>query len=470
MFSTNRGLQFFVNLRLPLKYIICGFTVKIINKKHHHRIKFIGQVDNKEVNLYLNQAYAAIFPSLFDNYPYTILEAMVTGKHIICSDNIGSANLVSKYNYIFKTNNSDDLSNKILQLFNEKRDYINRNNIELVHKNCNQDYVCNEMKKIYINTILNYNKKSGDKIEVVNVLSKVIKFDNIKKIEKLKGNLANTVYVVTTEGSKYVVKKYNYDYNFDICNELYGIYEHNDIKVVRPINDKVIIINNNKYNVFDYIEHTTGKIDDDFIIKLVNLDRRTTKSANILEKCDKYYNYLINLTTHREETKKEEMFVINEYKKLRCLQLFNNQYLNHGDLSSSNIILNNNQPYIIDFDETVITTKLYDFAVMIIKLKIGNNFLKTKEILSIITKTMPDNNYSMRDYINVIKFYLCKILLEKFYLFEKNKIDLFSKVQLSDNYQKYIKLLRIFSTMEVNDEKNNNCNNRPIGCWENHTG
>ena len=35
------------------------------------------------------------------------------------------------------------------------------------------------------------------------------------------------------------------------------------------------------------------------------------------------------------------------------MSLFNEQYLNHGDLSYANIIFNRGTPYIIDFDETL---------------------------------------------------------------------------------------------------------------------
>lgn len=423
------------------------YMLNIINKKYHNRIKFVGQVDNKDVSLYLNMAYVAIFPSLFDNYPYTILEAMATGKHIVCSDNIGSANLVSLNNYVFKSNDSNDLSAKVLQLFNEKRNYINYNNIKIVHKNCNQDYICKQMKKVYRRAILDYNKNNYSEVEIIDALNKVINIDNIKSIVRLEENLANIVYIISTNKGKFLVKKYNYDYNFNICNELYDIYENNNINIVRPINKKIVLLNNNKYNIFNYIDNTFGIIEDDFIIKLVNLDRKTTKKANIIEKCNKYYDYLINLVNKNDLVKQDEIFVINEYEKVKFLSLFNEQYLNHGDLSLSNIIFNNNKPYIIDFDETIITTKLYDFAVMLIKIKIGNKTLSSKEILSIIINLMTDNNYNINDYINTIKLYLCKILLEKFYLFEKHKIDLFSELQLSDNYKKYIKLLMIFSNM-----------------------
>lgn len=119
------------------------YMLNLINKKYHHRIKFIGHVSNNEINKYLNKAYLAVFPSLFDNYPYTILEAMASGKHIICSDNIGSVDLVSPNNYVFKVNSIDDLSEKIMLSFNNKKEFINYNNIKLVNDVCN--------KKIYVN-------------------------------------------------------------------------------------------------------------------------------------------------------------------------------------------------------------------------------------------------------------------------------------------------------------------------------
>jgi len=418
------------------------YMLKIIDKKFHKRIKFIGQVNNKEVNIYLNKSYLAIFPSTFDNYPYTILEAMASGKHIICSDNIGSSNLVSSNNYVFKTNDYNDLANRVLKFFDEKREYINHNNVHTVKKNCNQGYVCNKMKEIYLDTIKQYEKEKIEQSEIIIALSKVIKFNKIKKIKKFTSNLANTVYSVFTDNGKYVVKKYNYNHDFDNCNKLYNIYEENNIKVIRPINDKIIVINNNKYNIFNYIKHSSGKIKKEYIINLINIDRKTKEKANILIKCNKYYDYLTNLSTYNKNTIEDELFVINEYLKLKDKKIFNEQYLNHGDLSLTNIIFNNNYPYVIDFDETIITTKLYDFAVILVKLKIINNRLNNKEILSMIKEMMPDSNYSIDDYINVIKFYLCKILLEKFYLFENNKIDLFSELQISDNYKKYIKLLK----------------------------
>lgn len=116
--------------------------------------------------------------------------------------------------------------------------------------------------------------------------------------------------------------------------------------------------------------------------------------------------------------------------------------MNHGDLSLSNILYSNSF-YIIDFDETVVTTKLYDFAVIVIKFYTFNGEFKKTKINTLINQLMKINNYKTNDYILVIKFYLCKILLEKFYLYELGKIDLYSSNQLNDDYRKYLKLIKI---------------------------
>ena len=50
--------------------------------------------------------------------------------------------------------------------------------------------------------------------------------------------------------------------------------------------------------------------------------------------------------------------------------------------------------------------------------------------------------YSDKDFVNIIKYYICKILLEKFYLHEKKLINLFSKEQKKDDYKKYLSILK----------------------------
>ncbi len=52
-------------------------TIKdIIKKKYHNRIEFKGQLDHSELFELFSKVNIAIFPSLYENFPYVLLEAM----------------------------------------------------------------------------------------------------------------------------------------------------------------------------------------------------------------------------------------------------------------------------------------------------------------------------------------------------------------------------------------------------------
>jgi len=87
---------------------------KIVNQKYKNNIKFIGQIPNYELNKYLNSSRVGIFPSLFDNFPYAVLEAMATGLHIVGSKNSGMVEMLNDDSSIYETGNYKDLANKVL--------------------------------------------------------------------------------------------------------------------------------------------------------------------------------------------------------------------------------------------------------------------------------------------------------------------------------------------------------------------
>lgn len=410
------------------------YILKLLNKKFHHKIVFVGQIDNEEINKYLNDSSVAIFPSIFDNYPYVILESMASGNNIVCSDNIGLIDILGKNNYIFKSGDYLDLADKIKICYDNSKQ-INTENINKVNFTCNQDKVCNNMLTIYENTIKKYTQNE----KLMNYLLKSVNIkEKIKKVVKNNYNLANEIYYVLTNKKKYVIKKYNYIYDFHLANQLCDIYKDEQFNVVKPINNNIITYNNLKYNIYNYIKHRNQKISDDFYTSIIKCKRDTLEDSNLINKCDNYYNYLIN--EKHTIFDKEIHFTLNTYKEISNLPLFQEKYLNHGDLSKSNILCNDDKCYIIDFDETVITTELYDFAVIVIKNKLVNNSINKTDLIEFINK-IGYTRYSIPDYINVIKIYLCKILLEKFYLHYKKEIDLFSINQRKDNYIKYYNLL-----------------------------
>lgn len=413
------------------------YMLNIIDKKYHNRIIFVGQISNNEINYYLKKAKLAIFPSIFDNFPYVVLESMCAGKYIICSDNMGISSIVKKdeKNYIFKSSSYKDLSEKILSFYKKNLPFINYNNSIIVQNECNRNLVCDKMKEYYKLAICNYNLKND---LYKKILIKAGINEKILRIENENYNLANDVKKVFTNKKVYIVKKYNYDYNFKLCDKLYSLYEKNGFNVVRPINDKVINIDGINYNVFNYIKHSNKKSLDQFLVELIKCNRKINDSANINEKLDKYYNYLSNLDKYKL---KEEKKVIELFEEIKENKLLNESYLNHGDLSNSNILNHCGKYYLIDFDETIITTELYDFACIVVKHKVKNNKFKIDEIKNII-KLIDNSKYSIDDYVFIIKYFLLKILLEKFYLYEKGIIDLFDYSQKRDNYKKYILLLK----------------------------
>ena len=114
-----------------------------------------------------------------------------------------------------------------------------------------------------------------------------------------------------------------------------------------------------------------------------------------------------------------------------------------GDISKSNIIFNKKDYYIIDFDETCVTTPLYDFAVIVVKNFIDNGCINMKKYSKLRKEVLQKLDcYDNTDFSNIVKYYLCKILLEKFYLYYTNKIDLYSFEQQKDNYKTYLEILK----------------------------
>jgi glycogen synthase len=58
-------------------------------------VTFTGHVKLGEVSSYYQRAAVCVFPSLFENFPYTCLEAMAYGKAIIGSNNGGMSDLLA---------------------------------------------------------------------------------------------------------------------------------------------------------------------------------------------------------------------------------------------------------------------------------------------------------------------------------------------------------------------------------------
>lgn len=422
------------------------YIKELVDTKYQDNLIFVGQIPNYDLNLYLNQAKVGIFPSLFDNFPYVILESMITGIHIIGSKNSGMVEMLNDDTSIYNTGDYLDLAKRIIEKYKlSNKSKINKNNIKRVKDIYNSKSVVTNIINFYKKAINNY--KPFVIKEMSNVLSKAKIDDNIKSISKIDKGVANTVYKVVTQKDEYVVKKYNYNYNFKLSDRLYSIYKKNNIKVCKPINNKPIEIKGNIYNVFEYIKcNRIIKTNIDYA-NIIGLNKKTTLKSTLKEKCNNYYNYLL-LNNDKEKLLYNDIsYVLGIFSTIKDMKILDEKSINHGDISKSNIIFNKKDYYIIDFDETCVTTPLYDFAVIVVKNFIDNGCINIKKYSKLRKEVLQKLDcYDNTDFSNIVKYYLCKILLEKFYLYYTNKIDLYSFEQQKDNYKTYLEILKKFNS------------------------
>lgn len=94
---------------------------KVIEFEIENYVTFLGFLSEDEKYEYYASADIYILPSIYENEPITILEAMACGKPIIASRIYGIPYLVrDNYNgFLFESGNVDDLSEKIITIFND---------------------------------------------------------------------------------------------------------------------------------------------------------------------------------------------------------------------------------------------------------------------------------------------------------------------------------------------------------------
>ena len=429
---------------------------KILDNKYANNISFIGQISNNELNYYLNTSRVGIFPSLFDNFPYVVLESMATGLHIIGSKNSGMVEMLNDNLSIYNTGDEKDLAKKIIQKYEfSLNNEINNNNIKRVHQLYNPSKVCHELKSIYESTVNEYNSKKVSLDELQQVLNSICN-DEIITYNREKSGVANLVFKITTKTNrKYIIKKYLYKYNFSLSNELYRKYDKANIKCIKPINNDVITYNSYNYNVFEYIENKHTNINKiNLFEKLIFCERSTKFDPTLQNKCEKFYLYILEHNNFEGITNKEVNYVTDIFSKIKDMKIIQEKYLNHGDISESNILITQNNSYIIDFDEVTVTTPLYDFAVIVIKNFVKNGRLNFELYYQFKEKIKYYfSNYDDIDFENIIKYYLCKILIEKFYLHIRKQINLFDAEQIKNDYKKYLKILKDIDS-RTNMERN----------------
>ncbi|MBE7075006.1 MAG: glycosyltransferase [Clostridiales bacterium] len=423
------------------------YIKSLVNEEYRSNLEFLGQLPNTSLNEFYNKCNVAIFPSLFDNFPYVTLEAMSTGIHIVGSKNSGMVEMLNNKNSIYNTPSHKNLAKKIITKFKlSQKSKYDVSNIQRVKTMYSSQVVCKNMLALYEKTIRDYKLYNITTSEIQKVLNACNINREVKAYKRNSSGVANAVIEILTNNENYVIKRYNSNVNFNLSQELQQTYTTYGINVCAPINKNVLTINNNKYNIFNYIKGKHVKLNKNlfnFLSKIVSLNRKTNLTSTINLKCENYYNILKNANLENSNIAQEIKYVIKRYEQIKQHSFVNECYLNHGDLSSGNILICNNNYYVIDFDEALVGPKLYDFAVICIKFFMRNEKINKNLFNKLKNKLIQENHdYKEQDFNNIIVYYLCKILLEKFALHLENKIDLFSIRQKQDYFEKYLNILK----------------------------
>ena len=94
-----------------------GLTAEVREK-----VVFTGHIKLEDVSHYYQRTAVCVFPSLFENFPYTCLEAMSYGKAIVGSGNGGMADLLDNEccGLLYTPPDENELAQKIIRLLENK--------------------------------------------------------------------------------------------------------------------------------------------------------------------------------------------------------------------------------------------------------------------------------------------------------------------------------------------------------------
>ena len=95
------------------------YIYSIVPERFHDQLHFVGQITNDRLNEVYNRARLAVFPSIFENFPYVVLESMAAGLPIIGSTSGGMPEMIEEgvSGLLYTPPNDRELAAKILQLY-----------------------------------------------------------------------------------------------------------------------------------------------------------------------------------------------------------------------------------------------------------------------------------------------------------------------------------------------------------------
>ena len=157
-FCKDKGTKTLLKVvkQLPnIKFIFAGYGPLENEFSKYENINFVGFKSGEELIELISKARISIYPSeWYENCPFSVIESQMYGTPVIGSNMGGIPELIDigKTGEVFEAKNSDDLKNKILELWNNKQ------KLEEYTKNC--EHIKNETIDSYLKKIINLYKEN----------------------------------------------------------------------------------------------------------------------------------------------------------------------------------------------------------------------------------------------------------------------------------------------------------------------
>lgn len=130
------------------EYILNQIPEKMKSSAH-----FLGGVSREKVLEYLQKASVCVLPSLWENFPYTCLEAMVSGCAVVGSKNGGMAEMIENgiSGILIDPEKPEEVSEAILKLLSDQslRQQMGLNAIKRVKKVFSSDNIVEQTLELY---------------------------------------------------------------------------------------------------------------------------------------------------------------------------------------------------------------------------------------------------------------------------------------------------------------------------------
>lgn len=126
----RKGFHYFLeaantlNSNSNIEFWVVGqsnIPTKILSNKSSRNIKYFGKVDRNSTNKFYRSADVFVLPTLSDGFAITQLEAMANGCPVIATNRCGEVVTHGKDGYIIEPYESDQIVEKITDLYNDSR-------------------------------------------------------------------------------------------------------------------------------------------------------------------------------------------------------------------------------------------------------------------------------------------------------------------------------------------------------------